>query len=220
MNNFDPFNVRRKHNNNNNNTIFPSPTKKASSDKKPAVVHSSFHELDDISDPFTDPPRTSHESSSLTAAGGMSSYAIPRGATPLGSENTRDRAEWQQRHNRTHSGQHKTTAGEKINSMFASKGELPMYKDKPYNYSGSSRRPFYRKRRILLIIPAVLALLLYITSFRPGSSSERSTRSKTKTSSWFSGSKVSSVDWSERQEKVREAFRINWKAYETYAWGE
>jgi len=212
MNNFDPFNVRRKH-----NTIFPSPTKNA---PKTKPDHSSFHELDDISDPFiTDPPRTSHESTTLTAAGGMSSYAIPGGATPSALKHVRDKAEWQQRHNRTQLG-HKSTAGEKINSIFASKGELPMYKDKPYNYSGSNRRPFYRKRRILLVIPAVLGLLLYITGFLSGSSAGSSTKSKTSASSWLLGSKVPPIDWTGRQEKVREAFRINWKAYETYAWGK
>lgn len=192
MNNFDPFNVRRKH-----HSIFSSPSNGKRSQQTPDA---SFHELDDISETSID-PRTSHEASSPTAAGGMSSYAIPRGATPLSSDYSREH--------------HKPTATEKINSMFTAKGELPMYKDKPYNYSGSRRLPFYRRKRILLVIPLLLAFFLI-----PGLLNRSSAKSRVKSAIWQSGTKAVSIDWSGRQERVKEAFRVNWRAYETYAWGE
>lgn len=215
MNNFDPFNVRRKQ-----HSVFASPVKqKAPRPPAESSLSSAFHELDDISEPLIDHPRKSHEATSSTAAGGMSSYAIPRGATPLSTDHPREQAEWQQQHRRGQSG-HKITATEKINSMFAAKGELPMYKDKPFNYSGSKRVPFYRQWRILLSIPAALVLLLYITGYLPGFSSAGRSRARSSGASWRSGAKTPFVDWNKRQEQVKEAFRLNWNAYETHAWGE
>jgi len=194
MNNFDPFNVRRKH-----HSIFSAPKPLATSQHR---VETSFHELDDISEPLS-APRLSVEAKPTSAAGGMSSYAIPRGATPL---NSAQQPERQQRH------AHKSTATEKINGMFAAKGELPMYKDKPYNYSGSRKLPFYRKRRTLLAIPAVIALLLlYIAGYTPGSPTTRT--------SWRSGPKTPLINWNERQDEVKEAFKLSWGAYEKHAWG-
>ncbi|KAI4198609.1 MAG: hypothetical protein LQ350_005200 [Teloschistes chrysophthalmus] len=99
--------------------------------------------------------------------------------------------------------------------------ELPMYKDKPYNYAASRRKPLYKRWRFTLATLALLIGLLYWI----GIFSSPSTRTKVKDTSKSTWSWLNSkpnpggVDWDERREKVKEAFTVSWDAYEKYAWG-
>jgi len=51
-----------------------------------------------------------------------------------------------------------------------------------------------------------------------GGSLDATTASKSK-STWRGGRKSGKVDWDERQEAVKDAFKLSWSAYEQYAWG-
>lgn len=132
-----------------------------------------------------------------------------------------DQSTWQQR--KPNSGNQGSVA-DKINSIISGKDSngLPMYKDKPYNYSPSAKKPaFYRQRRLMLGLFAVLCWILYWTGAfhshpehldhpnKPWWAESKTTKSSTKTAQ----------SWSQRKEKVRDAYRISWKAYEEHAWG-
>ncbi|KAL8781798.1 MAG: hypothetical protein Q9203_000104 [Teloschistes exilis] len=114
----------------------------------------------------------------------------------------------------------RSNVGAKLDGYFDRK-ELPMYKDKPYNYAASRRKPLYKGWRFTLAILGLLAGLLYWI----GIFSSPSTRTKVKDTSKSTWSWLNSkpnpggVDWDERREKVKEAFTVSWDAYEKYAWG-
>lgn len=102
----------------------------------------------------------------------------------------------------------------------ANQKELPMYKDKPYNYASSNQRsPIAKKRRNLVLITLLVVGLLYwighATSERDG------TKSKTTTGSWNPLAKQKSppVDWEARRQHVKDAFKISWDSYEKHGWG-
>ena len=107
---------------------------------------------------------------------------------------------------------------------FGDKRELPMYKDKPYNYAGSRRKtPFHQKWRV--IGGAVLGIIALAYWFGILSSSAAAPKSESKSksksgSSWsWLGGQEPVVDWDERREKVKDAFILSWDGYEKYAWG-
>ena len=109
--------------------------------------------------------------------------------------------------------------GAKIDGYF-DKRELPMYKDKPYNYSSSRRKPMYQRWRFTLGILLFLVALLYWL----GLFSSTETKSKVKSAgkstwSWMSKQPGAKVDWEDRREKVKDAFVRSWDGYEKYAWG-
>lgn len=141
--------------------------------------------------------------SSDYSAGGMST-------APPNSNNT-----WQPRRNTNGS---VSGFGEKLENIIAGKsdGGLPMYKDKPYNYATSRRStPFYR-RKLLLPFLLLVSLALYWSSSL-GLFTKSGKQFKTHgTFSIFAGK---SADWDERRDKVRDAFKISWEAYEAHAWG-
>lgn len=94
--------------------------------------------------------------------------------------------------------------------MGKSNDELPMYKDKPYNYTASGRRgPWWKQYRPLPLLLGVFVLLVYYFS---GSGSITSVTQA------LTGRKDDAV-WEERQQRVKEAFKMSWKAYEDNAWG-
>ena len=99
---------------------------------------------------------------------------------------------------------------------------LPMYKDKPFGYSGSSRRSAWRKKRTVgLVLGSLAGLSWYFGILSPlsyfaGESEGRSSSS----SSWsLFGTSKSNVDWDARAQSVREAFQLSWAGYEKFAWG-
>jgi hypothetical protein len=125
-------------------------------------------------------------------------------------------------------GQANAGIGEKMSTMFNAerRDSLPMYKDKPAGYFGNSRRlPWFKKKRNVAVALGSLAgiswwfgILSPLSYF--GSVAEVSSKSST-SSSWtlLGSSKGPKVDWDERADKVRDAFKISWAGYEKYAWG-
>lgn len=119
---------------------------------------------------------------------------------------------------------------EKMNNMFNTerRDSLPMYKDKPYGYPGSSRRlPWFRKKRTVGVILGSLALLswwfgvLSPLSYVSGDAERKPASSSSSSSSWslFGSSNKPKADWDERARSVKEAFQISWAGYEKYGWG-
>ena len=106
---------------------------------------------------------------------------------------------------------------EKLGNVFSGeKSELPMYKDKPYRYATSKRRkPVLKQKRFRASLVLLLLALLYWTGLlSPGLSGSRLTKS-----SWWGSSQPKGIDWNARREKVRDAFKTTWSAYEGHAWG-
>ncbi len=121
---------------------------------------------------------------------------------------------------RTHENGHTGAGlGSKLD-VFGDKRELPMYKDKPYNYSGSRRHvPYYRRRRVISGVILVVIGLAYSFGLFSSPAANPRAQSPSRTSwSWLGGSEKV-VDWDYRREKVKEAFMVSWDGYEKYAWG-
>ena len=126
-----------------------------------------------------------------------------------------------------------TNVSDKINNMLShsEEEELPMYKDKPYNYAASDRRlPFWRRQRLTLFLLGVLIIILYLASSpkqisKPTIIGGGGDESKSKSSTWSllksmsGGGRNGDPDWDDRRERVRDAFKISWEAYEKAAWG-
>lgn len=98
------------------------------------------------------------------------------------------------------------------------RGDLPMYKDKPYAAS-RRQRPVWRRKRTFGFAGIFMLSLLYFFGFF-GSNTETPNKSKD-TWTWFSTSDkaAGTVDWLDRRERVKEAFILSWDAYDRYAWG-
>lgn len=142
---------------------------------------------------------------------------------------------------------HNSAMGDKLSNIMSGNGdgdELPMYKDKPYNYDRSRRRlPIFRKNRLLLFILAFVFIVALMV-FRKGRPSLPSLGDATALKDQASDTVIDTVllgssnppppppptiattttaasttKWDERREKVRDTFKISWKAYEEHAWG-
>lgn len=103
---------------------------------------------------------------------------------------------------------------------FGDKRELPMYKDKPYNYAGSKRKtPFHQQWRVIGgALLGVIALAYWFGIF--SSYTNTPTRESKRKISWnWLGGQEPAVDWDERREKVKDAFMLSWDGYEQNAWG-
>lgn len=98
------------------------------------------------------------------------------------------------------------------------KGDLPMYKDKPYSYAASRRqRPLWKQKRTWGVAGIFGLIILYTTGFFGGHSDRKEKLSWNWSSKHSKG--ASKVDWFERRDQVKEAFTLSWDAYERYAWG-
>jgi hypothetical protein len=98
--------------------------------------------------------------------------------------------------------------------------ELPMYKDKPYNYPQSRRRG--RKRGLFGVIALVLFGWLFYSGRLGWSRDNPDARESAGRGLWgtfSSGSKKGEINWTARREQVRKAMEISWGGYEKYAWG-
>ncbi|PNH38726.1 hypothetical protein VD0004_g8110 [Verticillium dahliae] len=108
----------------------------------------------------------------------------------------------------------------RVDDFLGTRGQLPMYKDKPYTYAASRRlQPAWRRKRtILLLILLVLGGCWFFGVFEdvdtPHIDLQRWMSSEAAKEP--SGKKV---DWDKRRERVVEAFELSWDAYERYAWG-
>ncbi len=106
------------------------------------------------------------------------------------------------------------------NFLERNRGDLPMYKDKPYSYASSRRyRPIWRRKRALGIVGLFFIAVLYLFGFF-GSEKEAVEKSK-KGWNWLQRPEKGGpkVDWLDRRERVKEAFVLSWDAYDRYAWG-
>ncbi|KAI4086831.1 MAG: hypothetical protein LQ344_007232 [Seirophora lacunosa] len=113
----------------------------------------------------------------------------------------------------------RSNIGAKLDGYFDNR-ELPMYKDKPYNYASSRRKPLYQKWRFTFAMLLLLAPVLYwIGVFSPTKPMAKVNEQSKKNGSWLNKPSSAKVDWDERREKVREAFILSWDGYEKYAWG-
>ena len=102
------------------------------------------------------------------------------------------------------------------------KRELPMYKDKPYNYAGSRKyTPFYRQKRVIGgAILIIIGLVYWLGIFSTSAIKPKPSDTNKSAWNWLSSPATSaSVDWDDRREKVKEAFILSWDGYEQYAWG-
>jgi endoplasmic reticulum Man9GlcNAc2 1,2-alpha-mannosidase len=100
------------------------------------------------------------------------------------------------------------------------RGDLPMYKDKPYSYAASRRhRSIWKQKRTWGIAGLFGFLVLYFLGFF-GTHAEASKKAK-EGWSWLQRPEKggSKVDWLDRRERVKEAFTLSWDAYDRYAWG-
>jgi hypothetical protein len=111
---------------------------------------------------------------------------------------------------------------DRVGSFFdRSRGDLPMYKDKPYSYASSRRhRPIWRRKRNLGIAGLFLLAVFYFLGFFSDASEGGEENLKDRWS-WLHGPEKggSKIDWLDRRERVKEAFTLSWDAYDRYAWG-
>lgn len=123
------------------------------------------------------------------------------------------------------SGKSRFPGGGAVSSVFGNGGTspgLPMYKDKPYNYAASGRRlGWFRKRRLLALIGVVILGWLYWQGALFGARSPAEKGFEAAWRFWGSGGGAAGgeVDWSERREMVKDAFKLSWASYERHAWG-
>lgn len=151
---------------------------------------------------------------SVLASGGMS-YAIPRHQHSLSaSEHIQAQGSWQSS-NPLHE------VSERIGGVFTTRNELPMYKDKPYNYTSSRKLPWFRRKWPIIIVLFALIGFVYLYRSLTTAASSKNYRGDT-TGVWglLRGSKIAPIDWDERRRRVKDAFVVSWDAYEAYAWGE
>nr|POE63481.1 mannosyl-oligosaccharide 1,2-alpha-mannosidase [Quercus suber] len=111
--------------------------------------------------------------------------------------------------------------GEAISGMFGGDGKqgLPMYKDKPYSYSGGRRSPWYKQRRVLAILLVTFVLVTWWSGVFTRSPSTRHNKAKSKNSSGWGLPASKDIDWNVRAEAVKDAFRTSFADYEKHAWG-
>jgi endoplasmic reticulum Man9GlcNAc2 1,2-alpha-mannosidase len=111
---------------------------------------------------------------------------------------------------------------DRVGSFFdRSRGDLPMYKDKPYSYASSRRhRPIWRRKRSLGIAGLFLLAVFYFLGFFSGAGEGGEENSGDRWN-WLHGPEKggSKIDWLDRRERVKEAFTLSWDAYDRYAWG-
>lgn len=111
----------------------------------------------------------------------------------------------------------------KVNGYFEKDRTLPLYKDKPFfqpRRTGPRRRwrPFF-----YILVGCSLVFLMYYNFYLSAWSGLQSNDKGVELWKWaqtLEDGKVSeSSDWTERREKVRDAFIVSWEGYEQNAWG-
>lgn len=151
----------------------------------------------------------------------MSSFAVPRNVPSFNDPQRRyEDALW----GSSQTSRYTTGASNGFGLHMPGSGgskELPMYKDKPYNYPSSRRRG---RKRIYLTLSLFLGVFwLYYKGWFAGEASEYAATgdvvdAKSLWGTLSSGSK-GPVNWSQRREQVKKAMEISWAGYEKYAWG-
>jgi endoplasmic reticulum Man9GlcNAc2 1,2-alpha-mannosidase len=106
----------------------------------------------------------------------------------------------------------------RIGGLFEKNRDLPMYKDKPFSYAKTRRsRPFWKRKRIFAIAGLCIVSILYFLGFI--GSSDTSLKAKDSWNPLQRPERPGKVNWLSRRERVVEAFKLSWDAYERYAWG-
>jgi len=112
---------------------------------------------------------------------------------------------------------------ERNKSYFEGNKDLPLYKDKPYYSSATSRRrrPLWRRRRVIALVGLFVMFVLYLFGVWGHNEGGQKPKKPKDSWSWLGGSdrSGSKIDWLDRRERVVEAFTLSWDAYERYAWG-
>jgi endoplasmic reticulum Man9GlcNAc2 1,2-alpha-mannosidase len=105
----------------------------------------------------------------------------------------------------------------RIGGYFGKNKDLPMYKDKPFLYATARRyRPFWKQKRIYVLVGVFIVFILYLLGFRGSDDALLRDKSGWKLSQT---EKLGKINWPSRRERVVEAFKLSWDAYERYAWG-
>ena len=160
------------------------------------------------------------------------SFSVPRNVPSFTSPN-RDREDqiWTAVTGRVHSPKSPHARGSSIGlgnitgaaagtvgSLFREK-ELPMYKDKPYYYTGSYRRKRIWQQKKFWVLLLLMVFGLYWLGILSRDEEVRNRKIRYfKGGKWFWKSE-NKVDWDERRERVKEAFLSSWNSYERNAWG-
>ncbi|KAI8265946.1 Mannosyl-oligosaccharide 1,2-alpha-mannosidase [Colletotrichum sp. SAR11_239] len=107
----------------------------------------------------------------------------------------------------------------RVEDLLGTKGQLPMYKDKPY-YASRRWRPLWRRKRSIIGTLLLLFTGLWWFGFFSEGSKTRQSASQL-TNGWLGSAEPAGkkADWTKRRERVVEAFQLSWDSYERYAWG-
>lgn len=121
---------------------------------------------------------------------------------------------------RVQNGHARNGIGGKFDDFF-DRRQLPMYKDKPYSYAASGkRRAWFRwKRGLAAMLLCVLGLLYWLGLFSPAAKTDVVKKVGTNSWAWLSKPGSEEVDWNDRRERVKDAFKLSWDGYEKHAWG-
>lgn len=155
------------------------------------------------------------------------SFAVPRNVPSFDSSQRRLEDSVWGSSGRSRFGENGNIGGgvaEKVAGIFNDGKGLPMYKDKPYNYGASIRRKrWFRRKRTWGILGLLIFSCFYWLGWLGGGVEERPT-GKQSGGTWggiLSGSKSSKkIDWEDRKERVKDAFKLSWSAYEKHGWGK
>ncbi|KAF2142253.1 glycoside hydrolase family 47 protein [Aplosporella prunicola CBS 121167] len=230
MNNRDPFGLRPSIAPRNAFTLLQqSAARNAQKYSKQFVEHGQ-HALERGQQAFEDgidaiePHRQAIETALSTAAQEAMSFAVPRTQPDFEHpQRPQEDSAWGSS-SRARFPDNNAGVSERIGGMFGTgEKELPMYKDKPYNYAASGKgAPWFKRRRIQALLLLGLITVLYWLGIFSSSDRESSKDTPSASSLWknmFASRPPAAVDWAERQDRVRDAFKLSWDAYEKYAWG-
>ncbi|KAK4986378.1 mannosyl-oligosaccharide alpha-1,2-mannosidase [Elasticomyces elasticus] len=152
------------------------------------------------------------------------SYALPRSNAPSFHDPQRafeSQAWGSSGRSRFQDHGHNNAVAEKIGGVFGDrKSSLPMYKDKPYHYAASGRRLrwFRRKRTLGGLLLIILGFLYWLGILSPSGKDIKDAMPRK--SGWsLLSSAPKGPNWDDRREKVKDAFKLSWGAYERHAWG-
>jgi mannosyl-oligosaccharide alpha-1,2-mannosidase len=109
---------------------------------------------------------------------------------------------------------------DRMGNFFEKNTDLPMYKDKPYVYvSSRRRRSAWKRKRVLGLGVTFVMLVLYFLGFFGSDAAAKKQAKETWTWLQRPEKTESDVNWDGRRERVVEAFKLSWDAYDRYAWG-
>jgi hypothetical protein len=111
------------------------------------------------------------------------------------------------------------TVQDRMGSFIGNSRELPMYKDKPFYAKSSRNRPLWRRKRTLVSVGLLFVFLLYLFGFFENSAASNKEEKGNYSWNWLQKPEKGKVNWLDRRERVVEAFKLSWDAYDTYAWG-